>query len=192
MKKLPKRFVTEAEQFVNVARRNNFIAGRFLIMQMLDFFNIKRKMLENLKISASGRPYIEGNLDFNLSHSGNLVVCAGSIDSRIGIDIEEKRNIKPETVDIVLTDEELNTINTSPQPSEKLLELWTKKESLAKATGVGILNEFKDIIICNDKGYIKNDPKPWYFYPVQMHPDYIGHLCTRNETQNLITEAIRL
>lgn len=50
------------------------------------------KKLSDIKISETGKPYIEGMPYFNVSHSGKYVVAAVGF-SEIGIDIQEKKPI---------------------------------------------------------------------------------------------------
>ncbi|WP_121614369.1 4'-phosphopantetheinyl transferase family protein [Mesobacillus foraminis] len=89
-----------------------------------------------------GRPFLasphwEG--DFNLSHSGEWVVCAVTSKGKIGVDIE-----KVEVVDInlfkgVLTSRELELLAGSKEEAiPAFYSLWSKKESFVKALGSGL------------------------------------------------------
>src|SRR5262245_13021698 len=42
--------------------------------------------LDNVMYSSTGRPYFNEKVDFSISHSGNIAVCAVSTGSKIGID----------------------------------------------------------------------------------------------------------
>src|ERR1700748_879112 len=45
--------------------------------------------LQNLKYSKYARPFVDEDVDFNISHSGSFVVCAFSSAGKIGVDLEE-------------------------------------------------------------------------------------------------------
>lgn len=77
--------------------------------------------------------------DYNLSHSGDHVVCAIS-ESRVGVDIQEYRGYKPTLVKRCCSPKEqeyLFHLNKKEQNSE-FYRLWTLKESYMKSTGEGL------------------------------------------------------
>jgi 4'-phosphopantetheinyl transferase len=85
--------------------------------------------------NAHGRPRVVGHgLEVSVSHSGALVVIAATSAGRVGVDVERVRPI-----DHVLLSDEIC------RPGEAVLDLgpasfyklWTRKESVLKATGVG-------------------------------------------------------
>jgi len=67
--------------------------GKLLLEHGLRELGFHNLTLQNIKYTQFQRPYFEyEKVDFNISHSGTLVVCAIAANIRIGIDIEE---IKP-------------------------------------------------------------------------------------------------
>ena len=82
------------------------------------------------------------HLQFNVSHSGNIVVMAVAVENPVGIDVEQ--------IDPYLSVEELVKKVLSPSEQEVLFELpkeervqhfytyWTRKEAILKATGQGL------------------------------------------------------
>lgn len=95
------------------------------------------------------RPYlmplehIATDIDFNISHSGNYVVMAVTMNGKVGIDIEHRpinsdvSSLK-EMAQIVFSESEQLLINDNVN---NFLLLWTKKEALLKAVGTGFLDE---------------------------------------------------
>jgi 4'-phosphopantetheinyl transferase len=91
--------------------------------------------------NAYGKPLLDypPNCSFNISHSGEWVVCAAS-DTPVGIDVER---IKP--IDISIAErffapeeyDELMKLSGSRQLS-RFYRLWTLKESYIKAVGKGM------------------------------------------------------
>lgn len=90
--------------------------------------------------NAYGRPFLKRlAFDFNLSHSGQWVVCAID-ETPIGIDIEE---IKPIDLDIAKRTFSYNEwMHIVSSPREDRLDhfyvLWTLKESYIKNVGQGL------------------------------------------------------
>ena len=120
---------------------------------------------EDIILSAgeNGKPYAENaDVNFNISHSGNLVVCAVH-DKPVGIDVEQLRSIELKVAKRVYTDDELFYLfgfhpaeeDFSSMPGEKMLrrffDLWTAKEAYLKYTGEGIASELKTLTANSEK-----------------------------------------
>lgn len=94
-------------------------------------------------IAEHGKPYIIGREDifFNLSHSGNVAVCAIS-DSEVGVDIEKKRNFSEGLIKKVFDEKEIKDVEkraeTTEEKNQQYTALWTIKESIMKYYGKGI------------------------------------------------------
>ena len=100
--------------------------------------------------TETGKPYAKGlPVEFNISHSGDMVVCAVD-DKPVGIDIEKIRPIDLTIAKRICTDDELNylfghtpteqdfTYTTDTKILTRFFELWTAKEAYGKCMGVGI------------------------------------------------------
>ena len=77
---------------------------------------------------------------FNISHSYGFVVFIMD-DSPIGIDVERIKSPKEDVIKYVSSNEELDYITDG----EKFAQVWTNKESLLKAIGVGITGDLKGV-----------------------------------------------
>ena len=87
----------------------------------------------------SGKPYISGQKCFNISHSGDYVVCA-VCDEEVGVDIERIGRMSPRLMHKFLADREitaLENLNETEIP-RYLCEKWVRKESYLKLTGEGL------------------------------------------------------
>lgn len=100
--------------------------------------------------SEYGKPYAVGlDVEFNISHSGDIVVCAVG-NSPVGIDVEEIRPIDLKVAKRICTDDELIYLfgyipteqdfvyTTDIEVLTRFFKLWTKKEAYAKWVGIGI------------------------------------------------------
>lgn len=132
-----------------------------------------------------GKPLLlkPSGIHFNISHSGNWVVCA--VDSNVvGIDIEIIRKIDFKIAERFFSrDEYLSLIN---QPKKTKLKyfymIWTLKESYIKAEGKGLsipLNSFtirmEDNDICVTVG---NEIRKFHFYQSFIDNDAVYAVCT--------------
>ncbi len=97
-----------------------------------------------------GKPFAIGlPVAFNISHSGNTVVCAVS-DSPVGIDVEEIRPIDLCIAKRICTDDDLEYLFGHTPVDEDFVEtsdhdllvrffkIWTAKEAYFKCLGTGI------------------------------------------------------
>lgn len=110
--------------------------------------------VENFEIQLNrnkyGKPFLEdySNFNYNISHSGDWVVCATS-DKAIGIDVEQSTDINLEIVNRFFSKEEVQYLSSRDitQQKEEFFEFWTLKESYIKQIGMGFSINFKDFSI---------------------------------------------
>ncbi|GJU25401.1 phospholipase-like protein [Tanacetum coccineum] len=83
-------------------------------------------------------------LHFNMSHTSSLIACGMTIDSPIGIDVEEKkRTMKNKILSFAkryFTNEEVEVLRAISDPKvqrQEFNKLWTLKEAYIKALGRG-------------------------------------------------------
>lgn len=88
---------------------------------------------ENIKETASGKPYLEGGPLFNVSHSNEYAVLAIHPFRDIGVDIEKIDDKNTRAIDYVLSDEEKGVFDTNI-----LFQIWSNKESLIKCISTGL------------------------------------------------------
>jgi len=89
-----------------------------------------------LPIAPSGKPELPGGLPFSLSHGGFLALLAVSVRT-VGVDAEPlERGIDPAFYRRVLTAEESEWLLA--EPDRQFSWLWTRKESVMKACGLGL------------------------------------------------------
>jgi 4'-phosphopantetheinyl transferase len=93
-----------------------------------------------------GKPFLQGGVggietEFNLSHSGNLVFIGVSRGQRIGVDVEEIRDIEDilTVTDTYFTPQECAFINRGGlDRRQAFFRCWTRKEAYVKAVGKGL------------------------------------------------------
>ncbi len=89
-----------------------------------------------LTLTKNGKPIAVSKADFSLAHSGErstIVINNG----KIGLDIEKIENEFPQEAQMIFTEEEKTFCRKAPNPNICAYQLWTMKESVLKAIGLG-------------------------------------------------------
>ncbi|HTO67273.1 MAG TPA: 4'-phosphopantetheinyl transferase superfamily protein [Bradyrhizobium sp.] len=130
--------------------RDRFLTGKALTRLVLA--SCLNSEPGNLLFGAGpyGRPYLAGkaagDLRFNLSHSGDLVVLVVARDMEIGVDVERiDGDVDLDGIaSMVFTAAERTAMAALPVSarSRYFFRLWTLKEALSKALGVGLATDF--------------------------------------------------
>ena len=112
------------------------IGAGYLMMQVIGIRNESE-----LRFGANGKPFAPGYSAFNLSHSGQWCVLACGTERTIGVDIEQIDENSMEVAPAVYTQRELEWM--AADPLNRFFQMWTWKESLMKATGMGMSLEMQ-------------------------------------------------
>ena len=89
-----------------------------------------------IRYGENGKPYVPGLPAFNISHSGRWCILARREAGDIGADIEEINARHIDLAPRVYTAAE--TVWMEEDPVNRFFRLWTWKESVMKATGMGM------------------------------------------------------
>ena len=100
---------------------------------------LKRKYIINFYIDENGKPLSDEKC-FNISHSHGLIALVIDIVP-VGIDVELVRKSDDSLKDFISSKEEREYINDD----KSFFEVWTNKEALVKAYGLGIREDIKNI-----------------------------------------------
>src|SRR5699024_4780137 len=90
--------------------------------------------LNSLSYNMYGKPYLDtkkNNVHFNISHSGQYVIC-GVLNDPVGVDVEEVKflNMKPIINNFFSQMEKRHLSNLNNDNIQKeFFKIWTKKES---------------------------------------------------------------
>ncbi len=152
------------------------LVGRLLIKQGLLQYG-KEVDFGKLQYTAYDKPYFQDeNIQFNVSHSGELVVVVFTdkqID--IGVDIEKRYAIKAEKFKRQMTTYELERIFNSDQIHEEFFRYWTQKEAVLKATSRGLSIPLKSFEIIDDETYVES--QKFYVAEVAIEKEYTCYVC---------------
>lgn len=101
-------------------------------------------------VDENKKLYLENNfvgtLQFNVSHSGNWVLIAIT-NTCVGIDLEQMNAsfTYQNMLSFSFSPLEVNYIERSEKPFHSFYQLWTRKESLLKATGKGLVDNLTQV-----------------------------------------------
>lgn len=112
---------------------------------------------------------------FNLSHSGNYVMCAamlGGGDGHVGCDLEKIGTLREAVARRFFCPEEYDTImraNSEAEKAERFYRYWVLKESFMKATGRGMA-------LAADAFSIRLDPFPILVRKPEEFPEHYYYM----------------
>ncbi|MCH5348880.1 MAG: 4'-phosphopantetheinyl transferase superfamily protein [Oscillospiraceae bacterium] len=91
-----------------------------------------------------GKPYLSDYPDvhFNISHSGQYVVCA-VCNRPVGVDVQEIAPYQPDVAAKVCSNVELSQIEASGNQAAEFTKAWTIKEAYLKMLGLGLGHELQ-------------------------------------------------
>lgn len=110
---------------------------------------------QRIQTGINGKPYIENRpeLHYNLSHSGDWIVCAaGSVP--VGIDVESSDKYSERVVKRFFHEDEIADImeHAKEQRPDIFAEYWTMKESFMKLSGLGFELQLKQFVTDRKNG----------------------------------------
>ena len=187
---LPNDVKEKAFKFKRWQDRQAFLIGKLLIWKGLTQFNYENDCLTRIQFNSYGKPYIDQNIFFNLSHSGQYVICA-FFTEEIGIDIEEIKEIEIDDFNKIFTEGERKCLKNSRNPTNDFFRYWTMKESIIKAEGKGLSIPL-DLIDTSNAKYVIHNNTTWYLEEINCFPKYSCSLATKFKNPRTTLEKIDL
>ncbi len=143
-----------ADRFRYEDDRRRCLCADMLARKMLADASGKTPEEITFTIGHKGKPSANVPFYFNLSHSGDLVLCAVS-DKPIGVDIEQIKPFRAGMVARYFTQTEAAYVWGDMTPSSETVtdseicarfyRIWTAKEAYVKMTGTGISTDLTQI-----------------------------------------------
>ena len=191
--------LVRAERFRFPFLRRRFVAGRGALRAILaEYLSVEPQKL-TFSYSAYGKPSLlntSGNIQFNVSHSNDLMVAAICREWPIGVDIE-KEEPRFHAMDIAAKyfcrRERDEIARRCGQASLRaFFQFWTAKEAVLKATSLGLSLELSSleigltplrILAMEDAGKIH--PANWHLTAFSPAAGYSGALAVAAEPARL-------
>lgn len=134
-------------------------------------------------LREGGKPYLQGNpLYYNLSHSGDQVLCALSNQS-VGCDIQQLGTADLRLAKRFFCPDEVKWIEAATDEESKVYRfyrLWALKESYGKALGKGLSQPLNSFCFQLREGaaFLPSDPD-WTFQEYSL-PGYCCAVCSQS------------
>jgi 4'-phosphopantetheinyl transferase len=151
------------------------VAGKLLLLRLLK--ELERQLsLSDLKYNDYHRPYFNAGPDFNIAHSGNIAVCGVTDSGKIGIDIEQIKEIDLADYTDYFTPNEWDKINQYPNKYDGFYDFWTRKEAVLKAIGTGFHTPLSSVDVSDEN--LIYDGIAYHIKPLAINQDYKCHVAT--------------
>ena len=130
------------------------------------------------RLSAEGGS--DGDFHFNLSHSGEIALCALGHDRNVGVDIEKLKPIKSldGMMERCFLATEQSQIKNADNPSHAFLQRWTCKEAYLKAIGLGLTQSMQTVEVQLTPPQFVCVPQDcaegWHLELISVPDDYVG------------------
>ena len=185
-----------ARLLMNDQIRMRFIAGRGILRGALgSYLGVAP---ENVPLAAGehGKPCLTDNaknLRFNLSHAGDLLVLAVTVDLEVGVDIEKIEADKPvhDMARIAFSRREQEELLSLPFPlqTDAFYRCWVRKESCLKACGSGFSfpsNSFYISTLKTETPLLTTCcSKKWHVLDIQVPQGYCAALAVEASCSSL-------
>lgn len=170
--------------------RKRSLAGRALLRFLLSNFFDRPADSWTFLLTAEGKPYLsvqsgEDRPGISISHSSAIVAAAMTLNGDIGIDVERRKNTRSMAA-IARFAFGPREIEEAISSVDAFYHIWTLREALAKASGVGLLGAAngKDCVAGSPAGgawIARLDDRWQYLSSFCMEPDYSIALAIRTQ-----------
>lgn len=152
------------------------------------------------KEKPSLAPESFGQVEFNVSHSGDMALLAFARGRTVGVDVEKVReDFDHEAIARrFFSEEEQRQLAALPaaERHEGFFRCWTRKESFIKALGSGLslpLDQFDVSLTPNERNALlatrpdATEAARWLMQDLPVDAEYVAALCVRGQGWRLIT-----
>ncbi len=178
--------------------KDRFIVSRGILRQLLSSYLHYDPSAIPLGSNKHGKPEIARDklstpVEFNTSHSGNLILIAVTRNTEVGVDIESLREVKrlDKIIDRYYTQAERSFVSScaSEKKNDAFFYIWTSKEAVIKARGLGVSSRLRDFDVLDHldpeslqdpeavNNYVSSsNNKEWKIYNLVPAKNYIAAL----------------
>lgn len=173
---LPVALQNQVLRFMKWEDRQRSLFGKLLLKKGLQLLGLGAYSLEALKYTVYLKPYFDNSIEFNISHSGDYIVCAISKTGKLGIDIEKIQPLPLSGFEDQFSEKEWGDIVKAPDSLHAFYTHWTQKEAFIKAIGTGLHLPLNKISVNNHK--IIWDGHEWHLHKIELAHDHVSYLAT--------------
>jgi len=156
-------------------QRTASILGLVLLESAVQQLGIRDFNYHQLIFSPNRKPSCSANIEFNITHSNKVVACAVSQKSPLGVDSETMNRNHSPLLRHVFNETELEQIDSG---ASDFLDLWVKKEAVAKAIGCGIA-AMKHIQLDHHTARYQNEL--WHLHQLALEDNDVSYLACQQQ-----------
>jgi 4'-phosphopantetheinyl transferase len=180
--------------------RHSFVLAHGALRMLLGRYLNTSPATIRFEYGSKGKPALapRTSLDFNMSHSGGLVVFAFTRGCEIGVDLEQIHSIEDmhTIADRFFCPEEAAELMSLPvnQREHAFFLCWTRKEAYIKAIGDGLsapLNDFRVTLRPTQPArfihlaHDTNTAQEWMLHDLQLASNYAAALAYRGSRRTV-------
>jgi 4'-phosphopantetheinyl transferase len=173
--------------------RQATLFGKLLLLRALrvKFPDTGMQKFQSLDVTRDGKPFIPGGPEFNISHSGDMVVLAVTQSGAVGIDIEKIRPVPIEDFSRYLPEVADLYEKYDVDPVNNLFfDCWTQKEAVLKGYGKGLLAPLEQVAL--KEGTALFYETTWFIKKLPLDEGYCCHVATDKRLAHVAVECVNL
>ncbi|GEO09794.1 4'-phosphopantetheinyl transferase family protein [Segetibacter aerophilus] len=168
-----------------------YLLGKLLIAEHLEKNGYHTTLLQHLSYTKSNRPFIKTlKGDFNVSHSGDFVICAFSDAQMVGVDIERIQVVDFKDFSNILNNNDEMAIKNADDKYASFFKIWSAKEAILKADGCGLVDDIYKLELDGNVGTFNN--KRYYLKEFNIAPSYSSCLASPSPIESFVIERVHL
>ncbi len=185
--------------------RRRFIAHRAWLRRLLGLYLERAPATIEFGLTANDKPVLAPAmaapaLEFNLSHSDNIVLCALGGGAALGVDMERRRDIN-DALEIGARHfgpREFAWVRDGTQDElmTRFFTVWTRKEAFIKATGEGLSRALVSFdVVPQESGPVAvreqaHTSALWYVQSFSWAEDVAAALCSHSPQPRLVWPSL--
>jgi 4'-phosphopantetheinyl transferase len=173
--------------------RQATLFGKLLLLRALRmaFQDTGLQKLQPLESTPYGKPFLPGGPEFNISHSGEIVVLAVARSGAVGIDVEKIHAVEIEDFSQYLPEvASLRGQLDADRLNHLFFDCWTRKEAVLKGAGKGLLAPLKQVTI--QEGSARFCGTSWHIRRLPLDEGYCCHVATDQLPDSVDIEQVDL
>ena len=174
---LPKKLVGEIVSYLQWEDRQRAAIGKLLLQHALVGYGYQENILEQLRVTSHGKPFLDEPVHFSITHSSDWVAVAVSPILHVGIDLEKIDEYEPADFRDTMSYAQWQHIRQSDYSQKTFYRYWTAKEAAIKADGRGLSIPLQQVATDFTSARIETE-SIWHLYELSFIPGYSGFVAT--------------
>ncbi|MFM6064502.1 MAG: 4'-phosphopantetheinyl transferase family protein [Microcystis aeruginosa] len=166
--------IIRANRYHFPQHKRRFLVARGCLREILgSYLTISPEKIEFI-YSERGKPSINHQFQFNLSHSEEMAICGLTLTARIGVDLEKMRQMKDldSLTKRFFCAREHELVEKSAEKEKLFFQLWTAKEAYLKALGTGISGGLDRVEVGLNPLKLDNVAGEWQLWTAAIGDNY--------------------